>query len=331
MSIATKMSVCDLNAIETRTAAWVSQCAPLLSVFQPRLGKPNGNDPYIEFAATKLKGSSYDKMELDLKSPDKMIKKAAKDDRQMGKVGVLGCVYRMGGGDWGKNKYGDDIKTGLWGYAEGYGVQMERQQAHNIVSIFRESYLEIKQCWFDIERAYMEVLKEGTTRVRRELGPDGCIKFNKLILNQDGIKRTILRIQLPSGRYLHYLDASIQDLKKPWKDEDGNDVYGPTLTYSGINQTTKIWSNSITSHGGKVFENIVQGIARDVLAEKLLKFEEIGIPICGHVHDEGIAEIVDCPFQPSIDDMIAIMSQPVKWAPGLLLGADGFEDLYYHK
>jgi DNA polymerase len=325
----TLLNVADLNAIETRVAAWVAGCQPLLEVFQPRPGKPNGNDPYIAFAGPKLTGVSYEKLESDLKSMDKIVKKAAKDKRQMGKVGVLGCVYRMGGGGWGKNKYNDDIKTGLWGYAEGYGVQIEQAQAHQIVQIFRESYSEIKQCWFDIEAAYTDVL--AGTRTKREIGPGGCIKFDKLTLNQHDIKRVILRIQLPSGRFLHYMDASIQDLKKPWKDEDGNDVYGPTLTYSGVNQTTKVWSNSITSHGGKIFENIVQGIARDVLAVKLLRFEEIGIAICGHVHDEGIGENPDCPFQPGVLDMIAEMSQPVSWAPGLLLGADGFSGRYYHK
>src|ERR1700688_2274361 len=232
-----RLNVADLNAIESRVAAWVSGCEPLLALFQPRPGKPNGNDPYIEFSAVKLMGLTYEKLEADLKSKDKMIKKAAKDARQMGKVGVLGCVYRMGGGGWGKNKYGDDIKTGLWGDAEGYGVQMEQSQAHHIVQIFRESYLEIKQCWFDIEKAYTDVL-EGT-RVKRQIGPNGCVKFDKLTLDQNGIKRVILRIQLPSGRFLHYMDASIQDMRKPWKDEDGNDVYGPTLTYSGVNQTTK--------------------------------------------------------------------------------------------
>ena len=274
---------------------------------------------------------TYEKMESDLKSLDKMIKKAAKDNRQMGKVGVLGCVYRMGGGGWGMNpKTGDTIKTGLAGFAEGYGVQMEFSQAHHIVQIFRESYLEIKQCWFDIEAAYTAVL-EGV-RVKREIGPNGCIKFDKIsFINPTGEKRFILRIQLPSGRYLHYLDASIQDLKKPWKNEDGTDAYGPTLTYAGVHQTTHTWMPGFTSHGGKVFENIVQGLARDIIALKMLLFEAIGIETDGHAHDEGIGETPDCPFQPGVAEMIQIMSQPVGWAPGLLLGADGFEGLYYKK
>lgn len=324
-----RLDVADLNAIETRVAAYVAGCEPLLEVFRPKPGKPNGDDPYIAFGGPKLRGIPYETLEAGLKSSNKMIKKEAKDIRQMGKVGVLGCVYRMGGGGWGKNKYGDDIKTGLWGFAEGYGVQMEQGQAHNIVSIFRESYSEIKQCWFDVEKAYEDVL--GGVRTKRDIGPNGCVKFDKLTLNQSGIKRVVLRIQLPSGRFLHYMDASIQELKKPWKDKEGNEVCGPTLTYSGVNQATKVWSNSITSHGGKVFENIVQGLARDVLAVKMLRFEELGITVCGHVHDEGISENFDCLSVPGYQDMVSIMSLPIDWAPGLLLGADGYTDLFYHK
>ena len=80
-----------------------------------------------------------------------------------------------------------------------------------------------------------------------------------------------------------------------------------------------------------VFENIDQGIARDVLAVKMLKFEEMGIEIEGHAHDEGIGETANDAFTPGVAEMIAEMSQPVEWAPGLLLGADGFEGQYYHK
>ena len=159
-----RLNVADLNAIETRVAAWVADCQPLLKVFEPRPGKPNGNDPYIDFGGKLFR---HDIRETGSRPEvqDKMVRKAA-NHRQMGKVRVLGCVYRMGGGGWGTDpKTGDDIKTGLVGFAEGYGVQMGFEQGHQVVSIFREVYSEIKQCWFDIEKAYTDVL-EGT-RVKR--------------------------------------------------------------------------------------------------------------------------------------------------------------------
>src|ERR1700676_1039075 len=109
------------------------------------------------------------------------------------------------------------------------------------------------------------------------------------------------------------------------------DIYRDALVYAGTNQKTKQWEVNITTHGGKLFENLVQGIARDILAAKLLKFEDAGMPVVGHVHDEGITLVVDDCLSPTVHDMVEIMSVEESWAPGLLLGADGFEGEYYHK
>ena len=75
----------------------------------------------------------------------------------------------------------------------------------------------------------------------------------------------------------------------------------------------------------------MQAIARDVLAVKLLEFEAADMPVVGHVHDEGICLVPNDIISPRVEDMVEIMSRPISWAPGLLLGADGFEDSYYHK
>lgn len=341
-----RFNVCDLNAIETRVGAWVAQCDPLLKVFE------DGLDPYLAFAV-KMTGIPYDKLYYDLKkNPDKTAKVAAKRHRQVAKPGVLGAIYRLGGGGWGwsKNAYKDPetgetvrdrIKTGLWGYAEGMGIDMSLDQAHQVVKIFRESYPEIcgtgyngsiKGIWVVLEEAVKDVL--NGERTVRHVGPGGCIKIDKLTIEN---RNPLLRIQLPSGRYLHYMDAAIETVKMPWKKkietEDGiieQDDYRPAFTYYGMDQETKQWS-MIVSHGGKIFENIVQGIARDVLADKLLEFEEAGLEVVGHVHDEGITLSDDDPFAPGVMHMEAIMNVPVEWAPTLPLGSDGFEDTFYHK
>src|ERR1700687_5908151 len=102
----------------------------------------------------------------------------------------------------------------------------------------------------------------------------------------------------------------------PWK-KDGEDVYRDSLVYSGVNQDTKQWENFIQTHGGHEFQNAVQGIARDVLALKLLLAGENDMTIVGHVHDEGVALVPDDAFSPMAEDFIKIMSTPVSWAPGL--------------
>jgi DNA polymerase len=343
-----RFNVCDLNAIETRVGAWVAECPALLQVFL------DGKDPYVEFA-TKMTGILYDVIKANLKSPDPAVRAAAKRMRQIAKPAVLGAIYRLSAGGWGFDKNRDRIKTGMWGYAENMGIDMTLEQCTDVVKVFRESYPEIcappsKEfpdrpvgIWFRLEEAVFDVLKGGK-RMKRFIGPNGCIKIDKLTRTEPNLP--ILRIQLPSGRYLHYMDASIQNTAKPWmtkkkdeygqyiKDEHGEDVleqaHGPSFTYFGKDQHTGIWT-LIVSHGGKIFENIVQAIARDVLADKLLEFESIGLEVVAHVHDEGITLSDDDPFAPGILEMKAIMNKPVIWAPSLPLGSDGFEDFFYHK
>ena len=323
-----RFNVCDLNAIETRVGAWVAGCHPLLKVFI------DGKDPYLDFAV-KMTGIPYEKLKADIKSKDERIKALAKRIRQMAKPGVLGAIYRLGAGGWGYDKNGDRIKTGLWGYAEAMGIEMTQEEAAKVVKMFRTAYPEIcgngysgqmKGIWVLLEEAVMDVL--NGERVTRTIGPENCIKIDKRTIKD---RDPMLRIQLPSGRYLHYLDASVQKVRMPWQDRiTGEDVHRPAFTYYGMDQETKIWT-MIVSHGGKIFENIVQAIARDVLADKLLEFESAGLDVCGHVHDEGIALSDDDPFAPGIIEMETIMNRPCSWAPTLPLGSDGFESKYYHK
>lgn len=323
-----RFNVSDLNAIETRIAAWLSGCQPLLMVF----ARPHG-DPYLEFAS-KMTGIPYDELERDYRSGDKKLKAAVKRLRQIAKPAVLGCVYRLGPGGWGKNKYGDPIKIGLWGYAENMGIKMTLEQAQEAVKVFREVYPEIKDLWYQFESCVSAVLK-GSKNATAELGPGGCVKFDKI--NRKG-QNPILRIQLPSGRFLHYVDARLEDTLMPWKKKDIVDgkvvetpVYRPTLCYAGVNQETKQWEPHTTSHGGKLTENSVQAIARDVLAEGLIRMDQASVPICAHVHDEAVTETDNDVFSPDYKVLEHYMSIPMPWAPDLPLGAEGYSGAYYRK
>lgn len=334
----------------------------------------NGKDPYISFAS-KMYAIPYDSLYADFRGKNGKERKAdAKRKRQVAKPGVLGAIYRLSGGMllymykcadkmcWHhKNMWSstetisycpkcdndDEVtpqfskKTGLWNYSELMGVEMSQEQAHTVVEIFRNSYPEICNVdknkgplgiWKQLEIAVAEVMDPQRPATVRYIGPNNCVKIDKV--NITG-RHSMMRMQLPSGRNLHYVDAHLKSSLMPWKgvDEDGEecDVYRDTLVYAGTNQKTKQWEVNITSHGGKLFENLVQGIARDILAVKLLAFEEAGLCVIGHIHDEGICLVVDDILSPTVENMVEIMSQPIGWAPGLLLGADGFEGEYYHK
>jgi DNA polymerase len=346
--MSTRFNVCDLNAIETRVGAWLAGCTDLMDVFVPYTDQfgdfcPNGKDPYISFAA-KMYATPYDSLYADYRGKNGKERKAdAKRKRQIAKPGVLGAIYRLSGGELKVNEEtGAKYKTGLWDYADKMGVEMPREQAHEVVEIFRNSYPEICHpktgIWKLLEEAVADVMHPRHPNTVRYVGPNNCVKIDRVnFIGADGKpeRHPMMRMQLPSGRYLHYMDARLESTLMPWKglDDEGNeiDVHRDSLIYAGTNQKTKQWDIWVSTHGGKLFENLVQGIARDILAVKLLEFEAAEMPVVGHVHDEGITLVENDILSPTVEDMVQIMSTQVNWAPGLLLGADGYEDPYYHK
>ena len=100
------------------------------------------------------------------------------------------------------------------------------------------------------------------------------------------------------------------------------------VTYEGMDQTAKQWKR-LETYGPKLGENIVQATARDCLAEAMFKVEEAGYKTVMHVHDEIVMDIPK-DFG-SIEDVNNIFGEPISWAPGLPLKADGYECNFYMK
>ena len=99
------------------------------------------------------------------------------------------------------------------------------------------------------------------------------------------------------------------------------------MTYMGMNSSKK-WSR-ISTFGGKLVENIVQAVARDCLAESILKLEKKGYEINFHVHDEVV---INAPMDKgSLKEVTDIMGEEIHWAKGLPLKAEGYETTFYKK
>ena len=129
-----------------------------------------------------------------------------------------------------------------------------------------------------------------------------------------------MTIQLPSGRKLFYWGACIKNLPKK----------GESICYYGVNQETKQWV-LLDTYGGKLTENIVQAIARDILGVAMLRLTEKGFPIVMHVHDENIAEVPVDNAKAMLKIMCDTMAEEVPWAKGLPLRADGYITPFYKK
>lgn len=215
--------------------------------------------------------------------------------RQKGKVAELALGYQGGSGAL--------IQMGA------LKMGLSEDELPDIVSRWRQSNKRIVDFWYKMENAAISVIREG-----RPAGVAGMLLQRELDLERG---QDFFTIQLPSGRKLFY--------NKPFlaPNQWGND----SLHYYGMNQTTKKWGEQDT-YGGKLTENVVQAIARDCLAEALKRLEAAGYQVVFTVHDEAILEV---PQSVTVEEICIIMGQPISWAPGLSLPADGFASAYYKK
>ena len=169
-------------------------------------------------------------------------------------------------------------------------------------SLWRAAHPATVQLWGDAQLAVQKaVLNPG---VSFEIG-----QYMKA--QRDG---SWLRIRLPSGRCLCYLNPKIE---------------GDQITYMGVNQYTKQWCR-IKTYGGKIIENGTQAWARDVLAWHMPEIDNSGYEIVLTVHDELITETPDTP-EYSHENLAYMMTDAIPWAPGAPLAAAGFETKRYYK
>lgn len=207
--------------------------------------------------------------------------------RQKGKIATLACGYQ---GALGALKAMGGIEMGL-----------SEDELQSIVDSWREANPNIVSLWWDIDSVVKRVVK---TRSKEE--------YKNLVISYE---KGILFIELPSKRRLAYPKAKI----------GMNRFGGESIVYEGIVVGNK-W-DKIESYGGKFVENIVQAIARDILAEAMVRLEKNGFNIVMHIHDEVVIESDSS----SIEEINEIMSIVPSWATGLILDADGFESEFYKK
>jgi DNA polymerase len=221
------------------------------------------------------------------------------DLRQKGKVAELALGYQGSSGAL--------IQMGA------LNMGLAEEELPEIVHRWRAANRRIVDLWYSIENAAVSVVRTG-----QPVGIKGLI-IAREIDRKNG--QDFLTIQLPSGRKLFYV--------KPYLYQ--NDFGKEAVWYSGLNQEKKKWETTST-YGGKLVENIVQAIARDCLAESLIRLYNAGYKTVMHVHDEVICEVPDSgENEATLKNICGLMGQPIPWAPGLLLKAEGFVTKFYKK
>lgn len=293
-----KLLICDLSAIENRGLGWIARDKTIIDIFE------EGKDPYLAFACI-LYNQKYKDLEARYKAGDP----EAKLMRQNAKPAVLGAGYMLSPGEEKLTANGDKILTGLRGYAKNMGINLAEELAKRSIDAFRSRHKGVVRCWYDLENAALDCI------ATRQPQTVGYVKFE--------IVENVLCIWLPSGRALHYVDPDIVKI----------DFFGKmknSIECLGMDQKTHQFTR-IYTYGGKLIENIVQAISRDILASGMIEATNIGIPIVMHTHDEIVGDVPENGHL-GIEDLRQCMIKLPKWADSkLILDASGFESKIYRK
>jgi DNA polymerase len=320
-----KLVVSDLSNIEGRAAAWLAGEAWKLKAFEE----------YDTILGVDEKGKEI------RKGPDLYVLAYArsfgvkpdlvtKDRRQLGKVQELALAYEGGVGAFVTFTFTykmelEDIRdaimsslssigTGIVNDARGmwdWAVKKKRTLGLDqyvfiaceiLKRAWRLAHPRIASYWGDLQ----------DTAIQAICSPGKTFHTRKIAMRRDG---NWLRVQLPSGRQLCYI--------APRVDDSGQ------ISYLGVNQYSRKWTR-IKTYGGKIFENLCQAFARDILFYNAPAVEERGYEIVLSVHDELVTEAPDAdPY--TADDLSALISTVPAWAEGLPLSAGGFAGYRYKK
>lgn len=215
--------------------------------------------------------------------------------RQKGKIATLALGY--GGGVSALEAMGGS-KLGL-----------TEDEEREIVKLWRESNPRIVRMWAVIEKAAITAIKTG----------ESVTVYRNIVI---GKRWGMLTITLPSGRTICYPRAEVgTEYNDGWRGD--HDI----IEYEGLNQTTKKWGK-VRTYGGKLTENIVQAVARDILGIVILRAKAANLNIVFHIHDEIIVEAT--PDQ-TLADVEALFSKPIDWCRDLPLKGAGYTTPYYLK
>ena len=307
-----KLVVADLSNIEGRVQSWLANEEWKLKAFRDFDAK-TGPDLY-KLAYSKSFGIKPEAV--------------TDDQRQIGKVQELALGYEGGVGAFAT-------------FAGAYGINLDDlaakvlldapidtiAQADKFLGWFKKDNKSryglsddafvacdvLKRMWRDAHpniAGYWAALKDLVVKALVNRGNT----FNELGLKVRASKNWLL-LGLPSGRALCYPAPKIED--------------GDKITYMGIDQYTRKWTR-ISTHGGKLFENLCQAVARDIMAANMLAIEAAGYATVLTVHDEIIAEAPDEP-QYNAEHLASLLAANPAWAPDIPLAAAGFETYRYRK
>jgi DNA polymerase bacteriophage-type len=324
-----EMLVADYSSIEGRMAAWFAGEEWELEAYR---ALDRGVGPGI-----------YELNASDMYQID--VKDVTKAQRKGGKVRALSCAYQTGAGGIRKFARQEKIKLpplypALWAVADDKTRAFvekrfaERVTKHdpNCAALGREGWIAaelIKIGWRNKHPRIIEtwrLLEEAAIAAVASPGERfdviGCIYL---------VAHGFLWCRLPSGRCLAYGKPKMAEVEAPWADPTVEPIRREkklSLTVRGVDAVTEKWTR-FPVYGGSLFNNVVQGSARDVLVAGMLKAETRYGTLTGHTHDELFVEVPR--GAASIKEFERLICDLPPWCVGLPLTAAGFTSKRYKK
>lgn len=306
-----KLVVADLSNIEGRDAAWLAGEEWKLQAFRD-FDAGTGPDLY-KLAYGKSFGVKPEAV--------------TKDQRQIGKVQELMLAYEGGVGAFitGAATYRFDVEEMAakvlpalpsWALEEASSFyEWTVKQKRPTFDLTKNGFVAcdaVKRAWRLANGEISGYWPELRDTVAMAIdAPGTTFQCRRLKVRRDG---AWLRVGLPSGRAICYPSPALVD---------------GAITYMGMNQYSRQWSR-LKSYGGKLFENVCQSVARDVMAANMPLIEKAGYAIVLTVHDEVICEAPDSD-EFNADHLSSLLAATPSWAPDMPLAAAGFETYRYKK
>lgn len=237
--------------------------------------------------------------------PATATRKTHPEARQGGKAVELGCGFGMGG-----------VKFRTTA-ADMFGLEISEEDAKAFVAFYRETHPKVVQLWRDFQDAAIAAVEEpGTVQ---STGEGATVRFTK--------RGGYLWMLLPSGRPLCYARPKVELVEAPWSTEE-KPAKVKSLTAWATNSYTRRWE-PCSLYGGLLVENAVQAIARDWMAEGMLRVENAGYPVILSCHDEVVSETpTDFGDVTSYEKLLA---QAPSWGVGCPITAEGWKGPHYRK
>ena len=300
----------DFSGIEARVTAWVAGETSKLEVFRKfdRTQDPL-DDPYV-VAAAKI-------FRLEPKDIDKF-------KRDIGKACELAFGFQGGVNAFRRFQPAGAIPTQVpahdhWVKRHGkFDTTANKEAMAEFNKLFTDPEIdEIKRKWRaahpNIERFWHAINKAALEAIRKPGTVMGCGSY---IAVEYIAEAPLLWITLPSGRRITYPNIKLAKSDTGW----GTDA-------KFMDNSAGQW-RQVTIYGGLLTENIVQGIARDLLAEAMLSIDAAGYKIVAHIHDECVIEV---PLNSDLEKFNKLMMMVPAWAEGLPICVKAWESQRYVK